>query len=80
MREAICHQEAIGRDAQRGVVMKAAPASTFVMRQPEFLLQFLIIALDAPAHLGRVHELAAGGVGGQVGQPVLGAYSAEDDR
>jgi hypothetical protein len=30
-------------------MMKAAPASSFIVAQSEFLLQFLVVALDNPA-------------------------------
>jgi hypothetical protein len=42
-------QEPVGRDAQRGMMMKAWPSSPFKMAQANFLLEFLIVALDAPA-------------------------------
>src|SRR5436190_24286653 len=51
-------QESIGCDAQRGVVMEAAPAAPFKMPEPDLLLEFLIVALDAPAQLGHVHQRA----------------------
>ena len=31
-------QESIGRDGERGVMMKATPTTPFIMSQPEFLL------------------------------------------
>ena len=51
-------QESIGCDAQRGVVMEAAPAAPFKMPEPDLLFEFLIVALDAPAQLGHVHQRA----------------------
>jgi hypothetical protein len=39
----------VGCDAQRGVVMKAAPSASLELPEPNLLLEFLIIALDAPA-------------------------------
>ncbi len=38
------HQESIGRDACNvAVMMEAAPSASFVVAQPEFLFEFLII-------------------------------------
>src|SRR3546814_10658355 len=42
-------QEPVGRDAQCRVVMEPSPAAPLVMAEPELLLEFLIVALDAPA-------------------------------
>jgi hypothetical protein len=42
-------QESVGRDAQRGVVVEAAPSSPFEMPEPDLLLELLIVALDALA-------------------------------
>ncbi|CAE6873385.1 hypothetical protein R69658_08264 [Paraburkholderia aspalathi] len=39
------------------MVVKATPASPFVMTEPELLFQVLIVALDAPTHLGHEHKL-----------------------
>jgi len=35
-----------------GVMMEAAPGASFIVPETNFLLELLIIALDAPAHLG----------------------------
>jgi hypothetical protein len=50
-------QESVGRDAQRGVMVEAAPPAAFEMSEPDLLLELLIIALDTPAHFGDVVEL-----------------------
>ena len=42
------------------MVVKAAPASSFVVIEPEFLLEFLIVALDPPAQFGGFHERREG--------------------
>ena len=39
--QTLCHQKAISRDAQRGVVVKAAPAPTLVVTQAVVLFQVL---------------------------------------
>ena len=54
------------------MVVKATPVAPFVMAQPEFLLQLLVVALDDPAVLGTMNEILEAGIGGQVGEPVLG--------
>ena len=35
-------QESVSGNAQRGVMLESAPASAFIMAQPEFLFHFLI--------------------------------------
>jgi hypothetical protein len=49
------HQEPIGRKTQGGVMMETAPASSFKVPEPQFLLEFLIVAFDDPAVLGQAH-------------------------
>ena len=44
-------EESVGRDAERRVVVEPAPSAAFIVAEPEFLLEILIIALDAPAQL-----------------------------
>src|SRR5246127_5140698 len=58
--ESLSHQKPIRSDTQCGVMVKSAPASPFIMTEPELLLQVLIVALDAPAHLGHEHKLLEG--------------------
>src|SRR5712692_3164570 len=71
-------QEAVGGDAQRGVMVEAAPPSPLVMSQPDLLLEFLVVALDAPAPpgldpgVGEIDEPLDADLLGQRGQPVLG--------
>jgi hypothetical protein len=38
------------------VVVEASPSSTFEMSKPELLLEFQIVALDAPAQLGEIDQ------------------------
>ena len=38
-------------------MVKAAPASAFVMTQSEFLLEFLIIPFDDPALFGERYQI-----------------------
>ena len=53
----LANEEAISCNAQGGVMMKAAPAPSFVMIEPEFLLEVLVIPLDPPAQLGHVDQI-----------------------
>src|SRR3954449_80846 len=53
----LANEEAVSRDAQGGVMMKATPAPSLVVIKPQLLLQLLIVALDPPAHLGRPDQV-----------------------
>lgn len=55
-------QESAGCDAQRGVVVETAPAASLVMPEPNFLLEFLIVASDAPAQFGEADQPGEGDV------------------
>jgi hypothetical protein len=46
-------------------MVKPAPASSFIVAQSEFLLQFFVVTLDDPALLGQAHQIGKRGVGGQ---------------
>src|SRR3954463_12208102 len=67
----LANEEAIGRNAQGGMMMKAAPAASFVMVEPKFLLEILIIPLNPPAQLGPVNQIDQGGGRRQGRKPVL---------
>ena len=45
----LCDEETVGCNAECGVVVKTSPTPPFEMAKPDFLLQFEIIAFDAPA-------------------------------
>jgi hypothetical protein len=47
-------QEPVSCDAQHRVVVEAAPSTSFVVAEAEFLLEVLVVAFDAPAQLGQV--------------------------
>src|SRR3954454_2912860 len=51
---------------------ESAPSPSLKVPKPEFLLEFLVIALDAPAQLGDVDQLLEGDVDRKVGGAVLG--------
>ena len=82
--EAIADEKAIGGDAQGRVMMKAAPATPFIMREAELLLELLVIPFDVPARHGRSDQRAQCRVRWQIAQPVvhqfgfaLGPFDAE---
>ena len=52
-------QESVGQDAQRGVVMEAAPTPPFEMPEPNFLLEFLVIA-SVSRKAGTIMDLSVG--------------------
>ena len=50
-------QEAIGGNAECGMMMEAAPGTALEVVKPQFLLEFLEVALDSPAQLGGPDQL-----------------------
>ena len=52
-------------------MVESAPASPLDMDEAELAFQFLVVALDAPAHFGRVDENAEGRVFGQGRKPIF---------
>ena len=68
-------EEAIGGDAQGGMMMKAAPAPALIVIEPDFLFQFFVIALNAPSALGGGHQILERGVGRVVSQYWVGSAS-----
>src|SRR3954451_18434578 len=61
----------MGRDAQRGVMMEAAPAAPLIVSQAQFLFQILVIALDPPAQFREIDQALEGHVRWDGGQPVF---------
>src|SRR3989338_1103088 len=53
------------------MMMKPAPAAALEMVEPELVLEFLIIALDAPAQLGEADEISEGRRLRQGREPIL---------
>ena len=53
-------------------MVEPAPASALVVAEPDLLLEFLIVALDAPAQFGDVNEIAEGDVSWEGRKPVFG--------
>src|SRR6478672_10488403 len=52
-------------------MMKAAPAASFVVVEPQFMLEILIIPLNSPAQFGPVNQIDQGGRRRQGREPVL---------
>src|SRR5690242_21130890 len=69
---ALGDEEAVGCDAEAGVVVKAAPATPLVVAEADLLFELLVVALDKPARLGGVGQPLERGRGWQVGEPVFG--------
>ncbi len=53
------------------MMMEAAPTASLIVAEPEFLFEFLIVALDAPAQLGGADELCERSGGRESGEPVF---------
>src|SRR5277367_2943367 len=51
-------------------MVKASPAATFIVTEANLLLEFEIVALNSPAHLGLIDHALERGVGWQRGEPV----------
>ena len=56
------------------MVVKPAPASSFIMPQAELLFQLLVIAFDDPALLGQAYQIAKLGADRQSSKPILGRF------
>ena len=55
-------------------MMKAAPVAPLVVAEPEFLLQFLIVALDTPTQLDQANVLFESDTRRQRGEPVFDRF------
>ena len=69
---ALQQQKGIGQAHQGDMVMPALPAASFVVVQPHFLLQLLVVLFHPPVQLGQSYQAAAREALGQVREPVLG--------
>src|SRR5512147_1237171 len=52
--------------------MEAPPTAALVVSAPEFLLEFLVVALDAPTQLRKIDQALERDLLGQGGKPILG--------
>src|SRR6266571_2711119 len=53
-------------------MMEAAPAAPLEVPEPDLLLEFLIVALDAPAQLGKIDQLFEADIRRERREPVFG--------
>src|SRR5580700_1049109 len=53
-------------------MVEATPSPPFKMPEPDLLLEFLIIALDAPAQLGGINQIMEQDVFRQCREPIFG--------
>ena len=67
----LANEEAISSNAQGSVMMKATPATSFIMIEPEFLLEILVITLNPPAKFGHVDQIDQSDRGRQGREPIL---------
>lgn len=72
LHQALADQKPVGRNAQRGMVMKATPVAPLEVVQAELLLQLLVVPFDASAHLDDVHQFFPDRRRGEGGQEILG--------
>src|ERR1035437_3884828 len=56
------------------MMVKPAPVPAFEVSQAKFLLQFFVVALDAPAQFCSGNQFAQSDRGGQIRQPVFGWF------
>ena len=54
--------------------MKTAPSASLELAQSNLLLEFLIVALDAPAQFGEIDHAIECGIGGQRREPIFGRF------
>src|SRR5438876_8656183 len=71
MREPLGGEECVRRDAERGVMMEAAPAPAFEVIQPQLVLELLVVPLDAPAQHRQADQVDRGRRRWQRGEPIL---------
>ena len=66
----------MGGGGQGGVVVPADPAAAFEMVKSDTGFQFPVVVFDAPADLREANHGGDRGVGGQVGDPVVGGFGS----
>ena len=66
------HEKPIGSDTQTCMMMKATPIAPFVVPEADLLLEFPVIAFDAPAHFDDGDQFLERDAGGQCGQEIAG--------
>jgi hypothetical protein len=58
------------------MMVEAAPGTTLEVARPQFLLEFLEVALDAPVQLGNPDQLLERRGGREIGQLIPGGFGA----
>src|SRR5258708_913498 len=56
------------------MVVEAPPTAPFVISKAEFLLEFLVVALDPPAQFRQIDEAVEGDVFGHSGEPIFDRF------
>ena len=69
--QACCEQKPVGRNAQCGVMMGAAPPAALIMGEAKLLFEFLVIPLNGAAHHRRTHQGSTRHRGREMGKPVV---------
>ena len=64
----------MGGGDEGDVAVPAGPGAAFEVVQAEAGFEFAVVVFDAPAGFARRTRCGEGGVGGQVGQPVVGGF------
>ena len=68
------HQETVSRDTEYSVVVKSPPVAAFIVTQPEFLFEFLVVALNHPAVLADPNQSFQREFPWQARQPVTARF------
>src|SRR6266702_9007100 len=64
-------QESVRRNAQRGMMVEPAPSATLIVIEPDFLLELLVVAFDAPAHFSEIDQAVERRILRKVRKPVF---------
>src|SRR4051812_31318570 len=72
------HQEAVGGETQREVVMEAPPTPPLEVAEANFLLEFSVILFDPPAAFGRGDDVVEGRMARQGDQPIANRIRGPD--
>src|SRR4029453_15342425 len=64
-------QESVSRNAKGAMMMEPRPCAPLVVPEPDFLLEFLVIALNAPAHFCEIDKGAEGHALINSGEPIF---------
>jgi hypothetical protein len=48
-------QKSVRRDAQRAVMVASSPCSSFIVCEPDLVLELLLVTVAEPSHLGEAN-------------------------